>query len=142
MNQKVLNVFLTFHYQSHLNNRLYFSLLNGYLQPPWRQEMETMFFTSPRSTVSHASFSPDAVNEHFNKSVLTSPSTASLGSKSLLLYLLLTVTGLPNARFSVTVEETLLTNFKYSLAFWDSVVFQIARKGVYNSYVTCAREII
>ena len=71
-----------------------------------------MFLTSPRSTVSHASFSPDAVNEHFNKSVLTSPSTARLELKSLLLYLLLTVTGLPNARFSVTEEETLLTNFK------------------------------
>ena len=74
--------------------------------------MEAMFLTSPRSTVSHASFSPDAVNEHLNKSVLTSPSTARLGSKFLLLYLLLIVTVLPNDIISVTEEETGLTNFK------------------------------
>ena len=104
--------------------------------------MDAIFFTSPRSTVSHASFSPDAVNEHLNKSVLTSPSTARPGSKCLLLYLLLTVTFLPIDRFSVTEEETRLTNFGKVLALWDSVVYQIACKGVYNSYVTCVRETI
>ena len=72
--------------------------------------MAAIFFTSPRSTVSHASFSPDTVNEQLNKSVLTSPSTARLGSKFTVFYLLLTVTRLPNARFSVTEEESGLNN--------------------------------
>ena len=44
-------------------------------------QMEAIFLNFPRSTVSHASFSQDAVDEHFNKSVLTSPSTAILGLK-------------------------------------------------------------
>ena len=81
-------------------------LFKNYLQPPWKKEMDAMFFTSPRSTVSHASFSPDAVNEHFNMSVLTSPSTARPGSKCFMLYLLPTVTGSSKARFSVTEDRT------------------------------------
>ena len=56
-------------------------------------------FHFPEVHCSRAYFSPDANNEHLNKSVLTSSSAARLGLKFILLYLFLDVTGLLKASF-------------------------------------------